>query len=284
MHTIKQALADAQQHLAKLQDVTTKLEAEILLAFTLEKPRSFLYTWPEHLLNAEQLKLFESIVKRRSEGEPVAYITGVREFWGLLLKVTPATLIPRPETERLVEIALQYIPEDEPRKIADLGTGSGAIALAIASERPHCQILATDINLQTLDVARQNQQTLRLNNIKFFLGDWLNPLAGQKFDLIISNPPYVAANDPHLQQGDLRFEPTQALSSGPDGLQDIRNILSNADNFLHPGGWLLLEHGYDQGEAVTDLLQMRGFVNVSCFRDYGLRERASIGQLSIDRV
>ena len=175
---------------------------------------------------------------------------------------------------------MQHIPENEPCKVADLGTGSGAVALAIASERPFCTIYATDVNAQALAVAKQNQQTLQLANIRFYQGSWFDPLAEEHFDLIVSNPPYVANNDPHLQQGDLRFEPIQALSAGEDGLADIRSIIGNADNFLKPGGWLLLEHGYNQGNAVTDLLQQHGFIEITCIQDYGKQERASMGQFA----
>ena len=280
MYTIKQALASAQQQLAKLPDASAKLEAEVLLAFTLDKPRAYLYAWPEQQLDPQQQNEFEFAVKRRSSGEPVAYITETREFWGLPLKVSPATLIPRPETERLVEIALQYIPENKPCKVADLGTGSGALALAIASERPLSEIIATDISTSALAVAKQNQQSLNLKNISFVQSRWFENLNNEQFDIVVSNPPYVADNDPHLQQGDLRFEPVQALSSGSDGLRDIREIVSKAGEFLKPEGWLLIEHGFDQGDKVIELFQQHGFQHINCYQDYGQRERATIGQLT----
>lgn len=280
MYTIKQALANAQQQLAALPGVSAKLEAEILLAFTLNKPRAYLYTWPEQQLEPQQRNQFELAVKRRRSGEPVAYITETREFWGLPLKVSPATLIPRAETERLVEIALQHIPKNRACKVADLGTGSGALALAIASERPLSEIIATDISTPAIAVAKENQQSLHLKNIRFVKSRWFENLNNEQFDIVVSNPPYVANDDPHLQQGDLRFEPARALSSGSDGLKDIHEIVSNAGECLKPGGWLLIEHGYNQGDKVIALFQQYGFKHINCFQDYGQRERATIGQLN----
>lgn len=255
-----------------------KLEAEVLLAFVLDKPRSFLYSWPEKEINSELLEQFNEVIQRRYSGEPVAYITGVREFWGLSLTVSPDVLIPRPETERLVEIALSYIPEQGAHLIADLGTGSGAIALALASERPDALIIATDISNAALNVAAQNKAELGIPNVDFRQGRWLDSFSEIQFDLIVSNPPYVADDDPHLQQGDLRFEPCAALSSGADGLNDIREIITQASDRLTSGGYLLLEHGFNQAEAVTELLENSGYCDVQCFRDYGSRERASIGR------
>lgn len=278
--TIKQCLDQAQQKLPNSQDTPSKLEAEILLAFVLEKPRSFLYTWPEQTVEAAQLARFNELVERRSLGEPIAYITGTREFWGLSLKVTPDTLIPRPETERLVEIALSHIPVNEPWHVADLGTGSGAIALAIASERRNVNVDASDISESAISVARENASKLALKNVHFHVGRWFAAFNSPQFNIIISNPPYVADQDPHLTQGDLRFEPMHALSSGVDGLNDIREIIKTAKEHLLIGGWLLLEHGYDQGNAVIDLFEQSGYSEVQCFQDYGDRERATIGRLA----
>jgi len=278
MNTIAQCLKNAGQLLQTDADINAKLEAEILLAFVLKKPRTYLYTWPEQTVGVQQYQRYEQLVNRRQLGEPIAYITGEREFWGLALHVSPATLIPRHETERLVELALQKIPQYASWTIADLGTGSGAIAIAIASERPQCNIIATDISEQTLAVARGNAQNLGIDSITFLNGDWYEPLATHKFDLIVCNPPYVAELDPHLQQGDLRFEPTRALSAGENGLKDIRHIIAHAARHLKPQGWLLLEHGFDQGPEVSELLDRHGFSNILCHQDYGQRERASQGQ------
>ena len=280
MSTIKQALTEGQHSLSALPDIAPKLESEILLAYVIHKPRSYLYTWPEKVLEAHQLTQFQSLVDRRCTGEPIAYITGQREFWGLPLKISPATLIPRPETERLVEIALQHIPEDEAWQIADLGTGSGALALAIASERPQCQVIATDISAEALRIAEQNRNDLQLSNVRFIQGRWFEPLNDIQFDLVVSNPPYVAENDPHLLEGDLRFEPQQALSSGPDGLEAIREILGSAKSYMKSGASLLLEHGYDQGNAVVSLFTQAGFEQVICHSDYAERERATVGQMA----
>jgi release factor glutamine methyltransferase len=278
MNTIKQALSSASAEINQLPDVSAKLEAEILLAYVLKKPRSFLHTWPERSLESSFLDQYQTLVQRRCQGEPIAYITGQREFWGLSLTVSPATLIPRPETERLVEIALEKIPTDESCLIADLGTGSGALAFALASERPLCQIIGTDISAAALAVAKENGQRLNLTNVSFIQGRWFEPLKDRQFDLVVANPPYVASNDPHLQEGDLRFEPRQALSAGPDGLEAIREIIASAKTHLKPGAWLMLEHGYDQGDSVITLFEENGFSHVFCHRDYAARERATEGQ------
>ena len=278
MSTFKEALLAASAKINQLPDVSAKLEAEILLAYILEKPRSFLHTWPERSLEPHLLDQYQTLVQRRCRGEPIAYITGQREFWGLPLTVSSATLIPRPETERLVELALEKIPTDESWYIADLGTGSGALALALASERPLCQIVGTDISAAALAVAKENGKRLNLTNVRFIQGRWFEPLKDRHFDLVLSNPPYVASNDPHLQEGDLRFEPRQALSAGPDGLNAIREIITSAKTHLKPGAWLMLEHGYDQGDNVITLFEESGFSHVFCHRDYAARERATVGQ------
>jgi len=279
MTTIAQCLNKANQLLQTNADINAKLEAEVLLAFVIEKPRSYLYTWPEQSVDAQQLHRYDQLVNRRIQGEPIAYITGQREFWGLPLHVSPATLIPRHETERLVELALHIIPEHASWTIADLGTGSGALAIAIANERPHCHIIATDQSDEALAIARHNAKQLNINCIEFSLGNWYEPLATHKFDLIVSNPPYVAEHDPHLKQGDLRYEPSQALCAGDNGLQDIRAIIKGAAMYLKPRGWLLLEHGFDQGRDVCELLKLNGFNNILCHQDYAQHERASQGQL-----
>ena len=276
MTTIKQALETGYAQLAN--EESGRLETEILLALALKQDRTFLYTWPDHILSAEQNSHFLANIERRRQGQPIAYITGIREFWGLPMSVSQATLIPRPETERLVEIALQTFPDNTAQQVADLGTGCGAIALALAKERPQWQITATDVSEVALGVARHNAAQLKITNVEFVHSTWFQKLEGRKFHLIISNPPYVASDDPHLQQGDLRFEPEQALSAGLDGLDAIREIITSSPAHLLPGGWLMLEHGFNQGKAICQLLATQGFAKVQTFQDYGARERASVGQ------
>jgi release factor glutamine methyltransferase len=213
----------------------------------------------------------------------VAYLVGSRGFWTLDLAVTPATLIPRPETELLVGLALERIPVDVDARIADLGTGSGAIALAIAKERPRARVVATDASSDALDIARANARGNGIGNVEFRHGDWFAPLAGEMFELIASNPPYIALGDPHLGEGDLRFEPASALSSGSDGLDAIRAIIRHAPSHLRAGGWLLLEHGWGQGEAVRTLLRGAGFVDVVTERDLEQRERVGLGRIGSAR-
>jgi release factor glutamine methyltransferase len=221
---------------------------------------------------------FTAWLNRRQQGEPIAYLLGWREFWSLPLEVTPDTLVPRPETELLVELALARLPADQPLKIADLGTGSGAIALALARERPQAAIIGTDISPAALQVARRNGVCFDLNNIEWRQGDWLTPLADERFDLIVSNPPYIAATDNHWREGELRFEPFTALVSGVDGLQALRTLIAQAPNSLRFGGWLLLEHGYDQGESVPALLTACGFVEVADHQDGAGLSRCSSGR------
>ena len=275
--TFRELLAIAVQRLAETSE-TPRLDAELLLATALERPRSYLYAWPERVPEPNQATRFLAWLDRRHAGEPVAYLLGRREFWSLELEVTPDTLIPRPETELLVELALERLPMDRSLALADLGTGSGAIALALALEWPQARIVATDRSSAALVVARRNARRLNIGNVEFREGDWCAPLAGERFDLMASNPPYVAATDPHWRQGDLRFEPAAALVAGADGLDALRSIIVQAPAGLRAGGWLLLEHGYDQGEAVPTLLQQRGFVDVSDHRDAAGLSRASAGR------
>ncbi len=251
----------------------------MLLGFVLHKPQSYLYAWPKHRLDPASLKTYAALVKRRARGEPLAYITGHREFWSLDLNVTRATLIPRPETELLVERALRHIPEHRACKVADLGTGSGAIALAIASERPQCRITATDISVDALEVTRQNIHRLALSNIELIQGDWYDPLPhADRFDLLVSNPPYVASADPHLSRGDLAWEPSTALQAGTDGLDAIRSIAALAPNHLKQAGWLLLEHGCDQGHEVRNILRKAGFRHLRTHIDLAGLERVTEGK------
>ncbi len=255
-------------------------EAEHLLLHALGRDRAWLFAHGDAGLTQAEAAAFEALLKRRMAGEPVAYLTGHRGFWTLDLKVSPATLIPRPETERLVELALERLPPDRPVRIADLGTGSGAIALALASELPQAWVVATDASAEALAVARANALTNDLAHVDFRLGHWWMPLAGQRFHLVASNPPYIADGDAHLARGDLRFEPATALASGTDGLDAIREIIGGAPDFLLPGGWLLLEHGWDQGAAIRALMAQADFVDVATEVDLEARDRVTLGRLA----
>lgn len=263
---------------ARLPGDDARYEAEELLLHVLGVERAWLFAHATDLVADGDADRFEHLLLQRLGGEPLAYLTGRRGFWTLDLQVSPDTLIPRPETERLVELALQRLPQQGVLQIADLGTGSGAIALSIASERPQSQVLATDFSAGALAMARSNAQAHGLGNVSFRLGSWLQPLAGERFHLIASNPPYIASADPHLQQGDLRFEPMSALASGGDGLDAIREIVAGAPAHLLPGGWLLLEHGWDQGESIRALLRQAGFVEVATVQDLEQRDRVTLGQ------
>lgn len=272
---VRDSLAAAAQALAGDE---ARLEAEVLLLHVLGRPRAWLYAHADDELPPPQREAFDRLVQRRCAGEPVAYLTGTREFWSLALRVTGATLIPRADTERLVELALERLPSATPLRVADLGTGSGAIALALASERPQTKVVATDVSAAALAVARQNAESNKISNVEFAEGHWFAAIAQQRFDLIVSNPPYIAAGDAHLQRGDLRFEPYSALAAGADGLDDIRAIAAAAGAYLHNGAWLLLEHGFDQGGAVRALLGAAGFANVATWQDLGGLDRVSGGR------
>jgi len=254
-----------------------RLDAELLLAHALGTPRARLYAWPEHEPDATERSAFEQLVDARARGEPIAYLTGRREFWSLDLAVTPDVLIPRHETELLVALALERIPRDRPFRVADLGTGSGAIALAIARERPLARVTATDASAGALDVARGNAARLGIGNVAFAGGDWFAALGDACFDAIVSNPPYMAADDVHLAEGDLRFEPAAALASGADGLDAMRRIVAGAPAHLTDAGVLLLEHGFDQSARVRALLDAAGFENVASVCDNGGHERVTLG-------
>ena len=254
------------------------VDAQWLLAHALGRERAWLYAHGDSALDPATCDRFGALVDRRAHGEPVAYLTARRGFWTFELEVTPDTLIPRPETELLVERALALLPRDGSLRIADLGTGTGAIALALALERPCANVLATDASQGALAVARRNAAALGASNVRFAHGNWHDALGHAHFDLIASNPPYIAAGDAHLTAGDLRFEPPSALASGDDGLDAIREIASGAPSHLEANGWLLLEHGLDQGESVRALLQQAGFADVQTTRDLEGRERVSSGR------
>jgi release factor glutamine methyltransferase len=252
--------------------LTNVLDAEVLLADALGVDRARLKSHPEAAVTREQRSTYDRAIERRASGEPIAYIVGYREFWTLRITVTPAVLVPRPETELLVERALA-LRDAEPARICDLGTGSGAVALALAHERPAWHVTATDASTGALEVARANAASLRLTSIDFVEGSWLAPLEGRTFDLLISNPPYVAANDPVLETGALRFEPRAALTPGADALACLRGIIHDAPVHLQAGGWLLLEHGPDQVAEVARLLVARGFGHVRSHTDLAGHER-----------
>lgn len=297
---------------------SARIEVQCLLQAVLRVNRAWLLTHPEQILDAEQQAHYAALFERRLTGEPIAYILGEREFFGLNFRVTPATLIPRPDTELLVDLALQHIPsppaplpkpspQSSPAsgrggkreehysipageggrqagrgslfRVLDLGTGSGAIALSIAHARPDVDVTAVDASQEALDVARENAQRLNIANVRLLRSDWFAALAGERFDLIVSNPPYIADGDAHLAQGDLRFEPRSALASGADGLDDIRHIVASAKEHLNHGGWLLFEHGYDQAERARELLYQNGYAGVFSARDLAGIERVSGGTI-----
>jgi release factor glutamine methyltransferase len=273
--SIRELLARA---VAMLHDDTARLDAEVLLAACLGKPRSYLHAWPEHVVQDAALAQYTDWIRRRATGEPVAHLTGMREFWSLSLTVTPDTLIPRPETETLVELALDRIPAGRLCRVADLGTGSGAIALAIASERPRCEVIATDISAAALAVARSNAGRLGIRNVRFLAGHWCKPLAASPFGVIVSNPPYIDPDDPHLSTGDVQFEPRPALVAGGRGMDELEQIAACAIGHLQPGGWLALEHGYDQGDRMLRLLHASGYIEISDHADAAGLSRVTLGR------
>jgi len=260
--TVRRALA---------QSGLVPIDAQVLLAHLLGRNRAWLAAHGEDPVPPMEAQAFFALARRRREGEPVAYLTGIREFWGLPLAVCAAVLIPRPETEAVVEIALARLPEDSGTRVLDLGTGSGAIALAIAHDRPRAQLLATDVSAAALAVARDNAERLGLANVAFLQSDWYAevpaPWRGGRFDVVASNPPYIVAGDPHLAAGDLRHEPAGALSPGRDGLAAFRQIVAGARECLVPGGTLVVEHGFDQAQAVRALFAAAGFTDVLAKRD-----------------
>lgn len=267
-------LAEARGLLADSQ--TGALDADILLCHVLGVQRAWLYANGSESIEPGDERRFRELATRRAAGEPVAYLTWVREFWSLPFAVTPDVLIPRPETELLVETALEILPPGEPARVADLGTGSGAVAVAIARERPQCEVHATDISGAALAVARRNGGELANGKIEFHEGSWLEPLDG-RFALIVSNPPYVAAGDAHLECGDCRYEPVTALTPGGDGLAAIRLIAEQSIPFLEAGGCLAFEHGFDQGAAARQILNGLGYTGVETRNDLERRERVTLG-------
>jgi release factor glutamine methyltransferase len=273
--TVGSLLASARIRLG--HDALAALEADLLLAHVLDVDRAWLFANRESEVSPEARNAFQELLGRRSSGEPIAYLTGVREFWSLPLQVTSDVLIPRPETELLVEVALEFIPREAAWRVADLGTGSGAVALAIACERPLCEVHATEYSSAALDVAERNVQALAPGRVHLHQGSWLEPLDG-RFQVLVSNPPYVADDDPHLNAGDCRFEPRAALTPGPDGMAAIRRIADDALTSLEPGGLLAFEHGYDQGSTARAVLRELGYEEIDTRRDLEGRDRVTGGR------
>lgn len=277
MHSIKSALAESTSTLASISE-SALLDAEILLCQVLQKDRSHLRAWPDKQLEATQLKQFKALVEERQKGMPVAYLTGRREFWSRDFLVTPDVLIPRPDTELLIELSLQLTPPDQPAKLLDLGTGSGIIAITLAAERPHSQVIATDLIPAALEIAKRNAKRHHITNIRFQQSDWLDNVPDTQFDLIVSNPPYIAEDDSHLQEGDIRFEPQTALVAAQHGLQAIETIVKSACRHLKPHGHLLIEHGYNQQLLVQTIFQDLRYDKVHTYQDLSGQPRVTYGQ------
>jgi len=275
MVCVAQLLAAADQ----LPGDEARREVEVLLGAVLGRPRSYLFAWPEATVPQAQVARFKELLAARQAGRPLAYLLGEREFWGLPLRVSEATLIPRADTESLVEAALELpLVPDAALRVLDLGTGSGAIALALARERDAWQVTGVDVSAEALSVARENARALGLHGLRWLEGSWFEPAAGEHFHLIVSNPPYLAQDDPHLACGDLRFEPATALVAGQDGYAALAHLVATAPAHLETGGWLVLEHGMAQGTRVRDALGARGFVAVASRRDLAGHERVSLGR------
>lgn len=282
MTDLKRALDLAVNQLS-IYSSSARLDAEILLTHVIAKPRTFLYTYPETHLTKEQFIAFQRLITKRSMGTPIAYLTGTREFWSLPIKVNTCTLIPRPETELIVELTLNSLVHQWNANILDLGTGSGAIALALAKERPDWQITACDCSAGALNTAKENAQNLKLNNIKFCQSDWFEQIQSpQNFHAIVSNPPYIAANDPHLKEGDVRFEPSVALIAESSGFAALEHIIRHGLKRLEPAGLLFIEHGYDQKVSVMSMLQKYGYADVQCWQDWQGNDRVSGGKKRSD--
>lgn len=278
---IHACLHDAQSSLSRTLEISkheAKLEVQLLLQQVLKVNRAWLIAHENDALQPNIHLAFTALLNRRLGGEPMAYILGCREFYGLELMVTPDTLIPRPDTETLVEAALAKIPKTGHFKVLDLGTGTGAIALAIAKNRLQACITAIDASSAALEITKENAHHLNITNVLYVLSSWFDNLINEKFDVIVSNPPYIEQNDPHLTQGDLRFEPLSALASGIDGLDDIRHIINHCLVYLKPQGWLMLEHGYNQADQVANLMADTGFTNIETIRDFGGNKRVTIGK------
>ncbi len=277
VNSIHEVLRRAKEKLAEISP-TPQLDAEVLLAHMLRKRRSYLHTWPERELGSLQISTIETLIGNRYAGHPVAYLKGQRQFWSLDLDINPNVLIPRPETELLVELALELIPEKGDWRVADLGTGSGAVAIALAHEHYTLQIDACDNCKLALATAENNANKYSAKNITFYLSDWFSNLPTQKYNIILSNPPYIAENDPHLLGGDVRFEPIGALQSGNDGLDAIKTISNDAPKHLEANGYLIIEHGCTQADPVAGILARHGFSKISAHSDLSGHLRATTAQ------
>ncbi len=273
---IRSILQNAHSHLSDSE--SPHLDAEVLLCHVLQCPRSHLLAYPEQKLTIAEFDAFSTLLTARAGGQPIAYLVGHKEFWSLSLRVNQTTLIPRPDTEILVEQGLNSLSPEKYQQVLDLGTGSGAIALAIAHERPDCEVFGTDISRAAVQLAKRNAERLKLGNTHWLISDWFNAIKILPFDLIVSNPPYIRINDPHLHQGDVRFEPLSALQAGITGLTDLEAIIANARLYLRRQAWLCLEHGYDQAEAVQRLLNRYGYTNISSHRDLAAQVRVTQAQ------
>jgi release factor glutamine methyltransferase len=280
--TTRQRIIEAQQQLAAaltLPPTEARIEAQILMRRALgDVSRAKLIAYDNEIPSPVQAEAFSALLQRRLGGEPVAYILGEREFYGLNLTVTPDVLIPRPDTEALVEAALARIPQNKPYRVLDLGTGSGAISIAVAAQRPQACVTGIDRSENAVQVASENAHRLQIGNVDFKVSDWFSAVGDECYDVIVSNPPYIAADDPHLTQGDLRFEPATALASGVDGLDDIRHLIGTAPQYLAPNGWLMFEHGYDQAALVAQLLTEAGFIEVASVPDLAGILRVTLGK------
>jgi release factor glutamine methyltransferase len=275
--SIKTLIARAANTLSSHSD-SPLLDAEVLLGFVLGKPRTYLRAWCDNTLTDQQLAAFAKLIEQRQQGIPIAYLTGTREFWSRDFMVTAEVLIPRPDSELLIELSLDLIPHNQAVKLIDLGTGSGIIAVTLATERPKAQVIAVDASLAALAVAQRNAEHHQLTNIEFYQSDWFANVPTSEFDLVISNPPYIDPEDEHLQQGDVRFEPKTALIAANHGLSDIQLIAANARNYLKPTGHLLIEHGYNQASQVQAIFNALAYDNVQSYKDLSGNNRVTYGQ------
>jgi release factor glutamine methyltransferase len=272
--SIRQYLEDGTAILRSMSD-SPRLDAELLLGLVLRKPRSFLHAWPEQRLSVPEADRFEVLLRRRFSGEPISYMTGIREFWSMPLRVTPHVLIPRPETELLVEKALLRLPQDEDLRVLDLGSGSGAISLAIAKERPRASVIGVDVSAGAIEVARLNAKLQKIENVEFRESDWFDAVRGEKFNIVVGNPPYVAEDDPHLDRGDVLYEPRLALDAGAGGMDCFRAIIDRAHNYIVRQGWLLLEHGPTQHMPLRRLLEAQHYHDITIHKDAAGHDRVT---------
>ena len=276
MDNVKDLLVDAERRLQTIE--TARLDAEILLASSMHTDRASLYSYPEREVSEDIVKNFQQLLEKRMDDYPIAYLTGGKEFWSLQLKVVQHTLIPRPETECLVETALELIPVDRHCDILDLGTGSGAIALAIAKERPKANLCALDVSCEAIAIAKENAKVHQLENTEFIQSDWFSSLGKRQFDYIVSNPPYVEHDDHGFIEGEIRHEPRKALDGGQQGIQSISQIISQAPSFLRSGAWILIEHGYKQAEIIRQLFISKNYDDINCRQDYAGLDRLSFAR------